>query len=1255
MHQKPAEPAAAAPDGVAAGDLRPAPLRSLLPALGTILALGLLLVLARELIAARVPEHRVALEQLIREQTGLQISFSRLSVRWGWYGPEAVFSDVTLGESAVAPLLRARQLSIAVDAWRTARSGHLEPGRITLIGAAIDLSLPQAPAVPGARARSDAFTEGPRLLSRWRGGRIDIESGSVRLPARAGAAALNVNVPHADLRRLSAHWSVQAQLQLAEHPEERAQLAANLTGDPARRESLAGTVTFSSPQLTFSLWRALDVSAQIAPYLPGAGSGSLELSATVAAGVPQRVAGALAARALEWSARSPGAQPLRLAALRASWQLTRSARDWQLAVASLDVGTGVAQATALLVLGRDSAHGRVRQVPLPALAALAHWYLPQLPLGQVALAGQVQTAEFDWSATRAAGARLQAQADVAGLALANSVQEVRLSGLNAAVVLTDTTLTADLDAPAADLALTGAAPVQLAALELHAHVRAGYEGAGWYLQSDDVGIRRADGAHLNARAALTADAPDGAPRLQTQVQITDAAAGELAALLSTGAPPELSVLAARVRAGRILRADFELSGTPAGVQPMNSHGTLELADAALAGSGDWPQVEGLTARFDWHDSRVRASISAARSGALRLTGAHASWDVLGAQALRVSAELQGSAGEALAWLRQRPQFAAATPGAAWLELEGDTLLNVDLVVPGSAARQPAARSRITAALDGVRLHALSGLPAVEALHGTLAFSGGRLERSSLTGQWLGGPVSLGVSERRSDAALILTARGLLQVQQVLLASGVDPAEAPLSGGTEWSARLIAPAPADAQARAWQVRADANLLGMLSHLPDPLAKSASVALPLHLEAQGRGTDAQLSVSLGERVRGRAALERSAERWRLERGVLHLGGEAAVLPDAPVLALDGHLGRLDLPAYLALCRLAGGSPVLPALQVHLLAAELQAGTRSFTDVSVTAAADRQGGQVKLSGAGLDAAVNWPARTEIAHPALVRVADFDAVRAADLALAAGLPAALGGPVHLTVEALSWQGRALGTLSATLSAPSGAPAVAELQLGSATQTLHASGQCASEGSCSARFSLQSADFAATLAALGFRPDLGAQRALLAGELQWPQGSVASLATLSGHLHMQLEDGATRAVPGSTAGLPFALLLAPALASGMEPQAQPAQLRFTRLTADYELQDAVASTANLHLDGDAEMLVRARVGLLSQDYDGEAFILRGEERLPAAVRGLGPTAKMAALWLSLREWFGGESGDGARTVLRLRGGWNDPIVMPEQ
>ena len=66
------------------------------------------------------------------------------------------------------------------------RSGHLEAGRITLIDADIDLSAPGGARHAASRA-AGPLAAGPRLLSRWRGGRIDIEGGTYAAGARRGA------------------------------------------------------------------------------------------------------------------------------------------------------------------------------------------------------------------------------------------------------------------------------------------------------------------------------------------------------------------------------------------------------------------------------------------------------------------------------------------------------------------------------------------------------------------------------------------------------------------------------------------------------------------------------------------------------------------------------------------------------------------------------------------------------------------------------------------------------------------------------------------------------------------------------------------------------------------------------------------------------------------------------------------------------------------------------------------------------------
>ena len=88
-------------------------------------------------------------------------------------------------------------------------------------------------------------------------------------------------------------------------------------------------------------------------------------------------------------------------------------------------------------------------------------------------------------------------------------------------------------------------------------------------------------------------------------------------------------------------------------------------------------------------------------------------------------------------------------------------------------------------------------------------------------------------------------------------------------------------------------------------------------------------------------------------------------------------------------------------------------------------------------------------------------------------------------------------------------------------------------------------------------------------------------------------------------------------------------------------------------SHRDLHFDGDAEILMRGRVGMVSRDYDQQVWVLRGEERLPAAVRRFGATPRVAAAWLSLRDLFvGSGEQDRSQAVLRLQGSWDDPMVV---
>src|SRR5581483_3472779 len=222
---------------------------------------------------------------------------------------------------------------------------------------------------------------------------------------------------------------------------------------------------------------------------------------------------------------------------------------------------------------------------------------------------------------------------------------------------------------------------------------------------------------------------------------------------------------------------------------------------------------------------------------------------------------------------------------------------------------------------------------------------------------------------------------------------------------------------------------------------------------------------------------------------------------------------------------------------------------------------------------------------------------------------------------------------------------------------------TAHGALHCQAElVRCRLSFSLASTDVATTLKDFGFRSDLSAAQASLGGEVEWPlAGKQPWLARLEGTVRLRLADGLTHNPKPDDPGTPFALFSVPALLHGLDAAeaaraALPQPLRelhFARLDADFQLRGGEAQTSDLHFDGDAEILMRGHTGLLARDFDQQVWILRGEERLPAAIRRFGATPRVAAAWLSLRELFEGSGqADRSGAELRLQGSWDDPMVV---
>ena len=387
----------------------------------------------------------------------------------------------------------------------------------------------------------------------------------------------------------------------------------------------------------------------------------------------------------------------------------------------------------------------------------------------------------------------------------------------------------------------------------------------------------------------------------------------------------------------------------AGVAAQRANRSLQrlsrLAQGQIAAGEWWPEVQGLDAQLEWTADHMTAQVDKGHAGSIELVSAQAEWQVKGPRAPRISGEVRGRLEEALPWLAAHPGLEEYIPQLRNFAATGEALFNFDIALPAAV--------RVAVLLDGAGLRLTEDLPPIQSVRGSLAFDKGRLQRSTLTASWLGGPLTLRVSERRERGAstLAIQAQGLLDAQELIALTGFDPLPE-VTGQTPWSGGFTYQPEAAGHPARWQLKADASLVGVGSRLPEPLAKSVVTSLPLRVQASGSGAEAEMRISLADRLRSQLALvrvpqgrENSEARWRVERGAVHFGSGAATIPSEPLIAVQGEVNRFDFPAYASLWQRAGNLVKLPAIVADLIAEQLWLADRMFPGGAGTGA---QGGR-------------------------------------------------------------------------------------------------------------------------------------------------------------------------------------------------------------------------------------------------------------------------------------------------------------------
>lgn len=1276
------------------------------------IALAALLALAATWIAAlgRVPQQRAAVERLLRAQTGLDVRYGRLVVRLGFYGPEAEFSHIEMYQpGADAPVLRAPQMVARFESWRLLRGGQLRPGRVRVSGAEIDLRqlsglsigrrrgdaaarIDMDPAATGSQNQPAVLTtlesRLPRLLAGMPEGSLDFEAVTLVWtdPARP-AEPLQLRAPRLYASRRADGVQLSGTLLLPARFGRTLFVSVQLRGEPRddRSAVLDGRLRLSGRGLVLASWREFG----LLPEALLGGTGDVAVTVQLRSGRVQQASGDLRIAGLGFVV--PGLVLARRFSLGAAeFDFARTATDglrWRLQQVELvPTGgtTGPFAARGLLELEQQGEAGagtlRLRRLPIEAAALLAtragrdSW-----PLGtELRLsAGDVVELESSWPAAAAAST---AHGRFEGLAVASADGRWGVEQVDA-----------ELDGGGDGhwrLRLQGRElALQAPGLEsLPEPLRAAVDGdigltrgaAGWSLSIQDLALHFATGPALRIGGSAAVGAAGAGGVVGAVGAMTSRLTLDLAEPL-----PRMAMALPQAALQPIVPASFWeafTAGELATARLEVVDGRFDTAELTLrelmfAGDATRPAIEGLGAELHWDGRRLDGSLDGGRVGPLQLESGRVVWAAGGGARngaaaaatvmapLEIEAQLAGTLQEAL-----RLAGPEALPEGAVAEVEGQVqvLARLRLATPttaGSVAYQ-------LDIADG-RWQPLAGAAPLTGLHGRLQADAQGLREGSLEGHWLDGPVRLRLTGG-ARGALQLAANG--RFDRAALASQwpwVELVEQARRAPFEWSAELRREG--EAPAAAPRSRNRNGAARSAARREPAAAATASVvdlaALPWQMRITAAG-------ALGAELYWMPQADRSG--WRLDRGVVRVGGTAAALAGIPgALVVGGELERLDLGGLAGvLARLGGSAGWQRPLVGEVAVAALAAGGTSFGSARLRLAGSPESTTVELQGEALAGELRQlhadAAPLQLRFARLALPADGSLAALAD----AFMPAR--NSFELQVAELQRGTRPLGELTARFEADDeGALVGRDLLLRRGARRLQASGRCDHATlTCNAEFTLADADLAELQRDLGWSASLRGSEVGARGRLAWSmqpaagfaaslQGEVELSARLEGRIPVLLEDGPDRravmpadaspdelaqgqAGEGQDELPPSWSLLAPLIATvagqraalatpaapspaagGPDPANLESMLALDRLELQLALHDGVASIERYQASGrDARVNLSGvfdfRQGTVEQQAEWH-WIAPG---VAGAVERLDPRSPLASGLRTLRELF---------------------------
>jgi uncharacterized protein (TIGR02099 family) len=793
---------------------------------------------------------------------------------------------------------------------------------------------------------------------------------------------------------------------------------------------------------------------------------------------------------------------------------------------------------------------------------------------------------------------------------------------------------------------------------------------GWRVSSDDVEMKMAS-VSANGRLELLVPR-DEQPRIELVASLTADDVLDAQPYMPQHWPDSLKDWLRRaVVAGRIAHGDLSIRG-PLADFPYHRRPTgawsleLEVADAQLAYSPDWPAIEDARARLVFAGNSLRADVLSARSVDSRIVEATARIDDFGERLLTVDAQVDGTLPGHYAFLRASP---LREPLAVLLDqtrVEGDGRVSLWLGIPLRAIADTRVDGHVV--VDKARLHYAKLEQPIEALSGVIAFSRTGVTAEGLSASFSGVPLDLRIDAAEDSFGVVRAGFSLAPETDGSGLSRFIPGflRPRLDGASAWQAEL--PLRADT---ALYLRS--SLRGTAVTLPPPLAKAADEDAPLSVRVGAKEGVTQVGLAYD----GRAAMDL---RLAGDNGSAIDGLHLRFGDDMPVarsgrVEIDGRVEILDLSAWSALLTapavdgdaVADASVATPSLRVD--GADIDAGRITWGRTVVPATRLRyepqgDGWRVALDGAGARGELRWlpvdrgQLVARLQHLNVETLGLQGDTAAPDAARGDPIDPSLLPTLDLVTEALGLGETQLGRSELSTQRIDNGQAIRSLRFAGGDAEGQAEGSWRrSGGRSSARlqFELRTQHAERLLVALGYAPNVEAEAASVTSLLSWaPNEDGLRWELAEGDVELDFRDGQLSAVkPGASRAL--ALLnfytLPRRLALNFDDVVGEG-LAFDRINGGFTLADGNATTQNLRVDGSSlSMDVRGTVGLLARDYDQRVTVypdVSSGVTLGAVLLG-GPA--VGALVLLAQELLDKPLEQVTQFSYRISGPWDNPRI----